>query len=407
MTRNVFGVMLLLTIDLQGIEYTFQKIADTSAGSPFRGFKLGVIINDGGTVGFVGVTQFTGNEATAQGVYTSSGGELKKIADTTGSFNDLAIGGINRTGAVAFLARDRNFSYGIFSGDGGPLNTIVLHSDATPLAPTSLPPDIGPDGAVAFVANGRVFVQRGAERRVVFDNRTGPRAGTAPSAVQWNSRGDLSFLLTHSGFERGGVFYERGGIITTIADDSGTVNFTENGLASINDNGIAAFRGWTKALPRQQGVFTVSEGGRAITVQASPLGSLVVAGGMVGINNQGVVAYSLARIGDEVPAIVTGPDLPKDKVIRVGDDLFGSKVSDLMTANFVGGRFLNNLGQIAFIYRLQTGVLGIAVATPVSPGTIDGRPVLPAGSIVNAAALTSPLNSRLLTPPCCPLPWTE
>ncbi len=379
---------LALTVGLLSADYTFTNIADTAAGSPFRGFKLGVAINDEGTVAFVAVTRFVGDSPTDQTVYTKSSGELKKIVDSSGSLKDFAIGGVNRMGVVALLASDSSYSHGIYAGDGGPLSTIALNSDTTRLGPLSRPPDIGPDGAVAFIANDRVLVQRGADRRIVFDNRTGPRAGAAPSAVQWNSRGDLSFLLTHLDLTRGGVFYDRNGVMTTVADDSGTVSFAFPYLISINDEGTIAFRAWTKTQPVNQGVFTANGGGRVVPVQANPLAGNIIAGESIGINNDGVVAYSLPLVGGQVPAIVTGPDSPKDNVIRVGDDLFGSKVVGLGTANPIAGRFLNNRGQIVFIYRLQSGVLGIAVATPVPPVASAGRPVLPAGAVVNAASLS-------------------
>ncbi|MDQ3439629.1 MAG: hypothetical protein M3478_04705 [Planctomycetota bacterium] len=51
-----------------------------------------------------------------------------------------------------------------------------------------------------------------------------------------------------------------------------------------------------------------------------------------------------------------------EKVIGIGDPLFGSTV----TSVFMKTDALNDTGEIALIYRLATGVRGVAIATPVS-----------------------------------------
>ena len=69
--------------------------------------------------------------------------------------------------------------------------------------------------------------------------------------------------------------------------------------------------------------------------------------------------------------IFTGPDPLKDKVIVVGDTLFGSTFGGLS----LSVESLNNTGQIAFWYFLVDGRTGIARADPLvtpvpEPGTL-------------------------------------
>jgi hypothetical protein len=69
-------------------------------------------------------------------------------------------------------------------------------------------------------------------------------------------------------------------------------------------------------------------------------------------------------------AVLAGTAPVVDKVIAVGDSLFGSTVIGLGEP---GNNGLNNNGQIVFTYSLDNGVEGVAIATPVN----GSGPVLP------------------------------
>ena len=78
---------------------------------------------------------------------------------------------------------------------------------------------------------------------------------------------------------------------------------------------------------------------------------------------------ALLDAGDDERGIFTGADPLADKVIRVGDPLFGSTISELFSLN----ESLNDSGQIAFFYSLSDGRFGIARADPLvipEPGTL-------------------------------------
>jgi hypothetical protein len=82
--------------------------------------------------------------------------------------------------------------------------------------------------------------------------------------------------------------------------------------------------------------------------------------GSFDINNTGGIAF------EDATGIYTGPNAVNDHVISLGDSLFGATATRLV----FGTDGLNDLGQIAFYYELNTGVHGIAIATPVpEPGS--------------------------------------
>ncbi len=73
----------------------------------------------------------------------------------------------------------------------------------------------------------------------------------------------------------------------------------------------------------------------------------------------------LAQLDAGGDGIFTGPDAVLDKVIEEGDPLSSSTVTDLAFH-----RGLNDLGEIAFKYTLDNGVVGIAIAQIPEPTTI-------------------------------------
>ena len=78
------------------------------------------------------------------------------------------------------------------------------------------------------------------------------------------------------------------------------------------------------------------------------------------INDTGTIAF-LGLLDAGGGGVFTGPNPATDKMLVVGDTLFGSTITDL------GLSFgaINNSGQISFVYTLANGVTGVAVATPV------------------------------------------
>jgi hypothetical protein len=77
------------------------------------------------------------------------------------------------------------------------------------------------------------------------------------------------------------------------------------------------------------------------------------------LNDNGDVAF-FAMLDDSSKGIYTGADPVADKVLHVGDALFGATLIDLVFDDS-----FNDVGQLAFVYVLDNGQSGVAVATPV------------------------------------------
>jgi hypothetical protein len=348
------AIVLLLSLARRGsaepITYTFMAIADNIRRPGFSQTIDAPALNDLGTVAFtidvagpVGGGIFTGNggplttivttvplfpsghpslndagtvafrDAAGQGVFAGSGGPITTIADTSGPFRPAGFGGfpsINKAGTVTFFASPKAGGSGIFAGSGGPIVTIA---DTT----------------------GR------------FSSFFG-----APSTI--NDAGTVAFLAAlRSGGS--GVFTGSGGSITTIADTSGPYSGFFGGTASINNAGMVVF---LAALSTgQQGIFA-GDGTKTTTI-ADTTGPFSGFGADPSINNLGMIAFDgFLRTGGE--GIFTGPDPASDKVIAIGDSLFGSNV----TALLFGPEGLNDAGEVAFLAELGDGRIAIARADP-------------------------------------------
>jgi hypothetical protein len=153
----------------------------------------------------------------AQVIIAGDGGRAIRIADTSGLFQLLDVDPrVNASGQVAFYARRRDFSEGIFVGKGGAVRMI---------ADTSGP-----------------FV-------------------TFNDSPAINDRGDVLFEASvndSSGSLINGLFLSRRGEIRTVVDSTGA--FSDFGLApGLNAWGEVAFQGTTNppaGMPALAGIFT-------------------------------------------------------------------------------------------------------------------------------------------------------
>ena len=89
------------------------------------------------------------------------------------------------------------------------------------------------------------------------------------------------------------------------------------------------------------------------------------------MNNLGKPVF-LAGLDNGAFGIFTGPDPVADKVIQLGETLFGSTATSFTlvpVGENYGNTDINDAGQVAFHYQLANGRQGIAVATPTpEPG---------------------------------------
>ncbi len=222
---------------------------------------------------------------------------------------------INDLGAVAFTADLSAGGRAALVGDGGPLTT--LYDTAQHFFDIVATSGLNNSGRVHLLAN--------------------PTAGVT------------------------GIYTGDGGPLTTIADTSDA--FSDIRPASMNQAGLMAFRG------------TLRAGGQAILLgDGGPLTIYALAGGVyanfgtavggLAHNNAGTVAFEASlRAGGR--GIFTGADPVADKVLAVGDALFGSTVTGLDNAFFNSS--LNDRGQLAFRATLwRTAGWSSPVPTPMA-----------------------------------------
>ena len=320
-------------------------IADTRGA--FSSFNGGPALNDKGTIAFSASL-----DAGGSGIFTSSGGSLTTIANTSGYFANAKFNStpaINNQGTVAFTT-SLNALYGIgdslFTSSGGSLTTIGISTNVYTLYSS---PDINDEGTVAFtfgegLRSENVFTSSDGSLTQISSNFNYITAGP-----DINNQGTVAF----AGAGPGGILTSSGGQVTSIVDVSNNpFNTFPNGLV-INDEGTVAFGAELKT--GELGIFTSSGGVfTSIADTSDPFSEFVD----LAINNQGTVAF-LAGLDEGGYGIFTGSDPIADKVIATGDSLLGSTVTSLESFG------LNNSGEIAFSATLADGTQGIFRTEPV------------------------------------------
>ena len=378
MIRGALVLLLTLTASLSAQRYEFASIAESSSDGFFI-FGSGVAINNNGRVAFA--AQARGG---SPGLYTGDGGPITTIVPPN-TRTIGAVSSINEAGVVAFTADDlpRGVVVGVYNGDGGPIQAILETTEdeevlgVDPLTVVS----INNSGETAFggIADSGAAIFISGEQGIRPVAFTLEEASRSPLfGVAMNESGQVAFArLFPASF-----LTARDGVIEVLSDeDAGTVFVPLTARPAINDHGAVAFAD----LRRTGSVLVVVTDGQERSIADERAGYNEFQA--VSINNQGTVAFS-ASTSRFTFGIYTGSDPEATKVIETGDTLFGGRVTSVELARVIT-EFLNDEGQIAFKYRIfhpQRGdVEGIAVATPAGL-----PPVLSENSIINAASFTLP-----------------
>jgi hypothetical protein len=335
--------------------YNFISIADTTQFP--AGFNE-ISLNNRGQVAFAARTadgRF--------GVFVGDGGPITTIVDDSGEFDSFRSPSINDSGLVAFYADYDGPGEGIFTSDGGPVTRI---SDSVVGLPQVLHrfPVINASGSVAFRGlygqfhpsglNFSIHTGTGGPLTLIADS-SGPLLTTGAVPLHMNDYGTVAFSAASDGGRPAGVTGD-GGPLTII--DALAAGFNGFSQPSINNHGTLAFI--SQRVGGAFGVFTI-DGGPAVTI-ADTTGPFANFGRDSIINDDGQVAFR-ASLDAGGQGTFTGPDPVADKVIRTGDALFGSTVTDVNVPLGADALFdLNDRGDVAFVYELANGVRGIAVA---------------------------------------------
>jgi hypothetical protein len=289
----------------------------------FSLFTDDVVINPAGVVGFRAILT-TGRRAA--GIFTSDGLDFRTIVNSTDqglSGPSMGAPSINASGTVAFQAsRSGLASTIIFSGDGGPLTTVIdaLNSN--------------------FKSFGAVAINRAGQ--IVFEGTQKDRTAGI-------------FVITpkSDGKEKDGGTAPGSPTLVDIIDTN-NLDFFDFGDPVINDAGVVADSGG--GGPR---VEIFSADAKGITARTDPASPIFAEFEHPSINNRGAVAFSTFETngGQGIFVELTGGASPV-AVLQTGDALFGSRV----TAVSVGRFAFNDHFRLVFEYELEDGRSGIAIA---------------------------------------------
>jgi len=401
---------------------TPQKSTAPFIGGSFTAFS-DLLLNESGTVAFIGNNGILVNSLAASGIYTGSGGALTTIAATgqdagLGVNENVTILGslsLSDTGKVGFVAissagaADTTTPSGFFLGSGGGTPTSL---SATPIAKTTQTapglggaftsletPALNAVGASTFWGtngtNSGIYASFGSSLITIATTlQAAPGIGGTFSSLvvpTINDKGSVVFIGRNDleislGIKRAGIFSGSGGAISQIATNYNPTNdpfFNAPGFIGknfvtflepgISNSGVVAFKGqvdgggsgvyrWVpSAVPSLQAVATTLTTAPTIGGNFSKFDRLTM-------NDVGTVAFlGTSTNGTTIKGIYLGDGQELITAAHTGQIAAGSTIK-LLT--FVGGADrggngqLNNNGQIAYRATLFNGTTSIHLFTP-------------------------------------------
>ena len=332
--------------------YSFTKIADSS-DAQFSSLPLPAVFNSLPSIDSQGSVAFF---ETRNDLLLAGDGKKLKVLYQAGDGFFTGFGGhpsINSAGTVAFLA-NTVLGGGVFSGKGSePTSITGIGFPNTGFGNVK----INEAGVVAFRASSAgIFVGSGGNATPIVDSN-GPLKINSLDDPSINNAGLVVF---HGEFLTGGfgIFTGNGSTLTPVADSTGPLDFDGNfgRSPSINNQGTVAFL--AKLDAGEMGVFKAINGAIVPIVDSTGPFSVFEDQGP-SINNRGTVAFR-GFLDDGGEGIFVGPDPSKDKVIAIGDTLFGKRVRFIGFGNAA----FNDRCQVAFFATTDNNTFGIYRADP-------------------------------------------
>lgn len=360
---------LLLTASLFGqVPYTFRKVIDNAPGSAlsrFSPFMDGyATMNDKGAVAFSGATS-SGNVAA---FYVSPEGTLSQL------------------GGTFALVQSLNNSGTVLVGEGRELRTWSAGTTRTVYTAGSGeifsgPASINDQGTVAWATQSRILMrtENGAVQEVVSDADV-PRRNVFNAAflagASINNSEEIAFSTGGAATCTDCIYKKKlGGQLIRISGErspSGGSTTRTSGIPAILDSGEVVYHKDREYTADPDYGFYLGDGSNHRTLIDMTNSRLSPNDFIVSTNEKKEVAFMALGTRAEVPdrGIYVGPDFVMDRVIAIGDTLFGQTVVALEIGGIRAGRRINNKGEIMFVYGLSNGVAGLAIATPTTDPVI-------------------------------------
>ncbi len=354
--------------DAAAASYTFINVADTTTAVPggrFTSFSLPAL--SGSTAAFFGEYSFE-----RWGIFTGAGGPLTTIVKTgdpapNGTFTLVYSPAVSGD-RVAFSGSYSGGS-GIFSSADGALTTIAKSGDPAPSGTFqyfSADPALSGDRA-AFQGNyaggSGIFTGTGGALTTIVKTGDAAPSGTFTFVHSPALSGDtVAFQGNYSSGSSSstGIFTGTGGALTTIVktgDPAPNGTFTSVSSPAVSGD-RAAFQG---NYAGGNGIFT-SAGGALTTIAKS--GDPAPSGTFTGFGDLALSGGTAAFKGfySGGSGLFTGSGGALTTVIKTGDSLFGSVLLDY--SRNIDHRSLDpdGSGNLAFLYALADGRQGIAIA---------------------------------------------
>jgi len=365
MRKRVIGILAVASMffgcDCAQAQYSYSLIATTGGTSSLSAI-FAPSLDFSGTASFGAVLTSGGS-----GIFSGNGGNVSTIAQTGPFFSSFnfppgpIVSTISPTSTASTFFAGRTAAagggVGIFASNGGTPLTIASTGGSSPFVNFGIAPDVNSGNIVAFAGNvaggGQgIFLGDGAAVQTIAS--TGPIFSSFNGAVALNNFNNVSFAASGTG---GGSGIFRGTTSSTISIAATGPVFTGfAGPTAINDAGQVAF-----VANRAAGGTGVFRGdGVNIDIAALSGTSYSSFGAFTSIAPNGGVVFA-ANLVTGGQGIFTGSDPVANHVIRTGDTLNGSTVTNVALAN----RAINGAGQIAFQVTLADGRQAVFVATPV------------------------------------------
>ncbi|HZW10513.1 MAG TPA: choice-of-anchor tandem repeat NxxGxxAF-containing protein [Phycisphaerales bacterium] len=366
-------------------EYSFTKVAD-SALDDFDPFSTGApSLSD---TGYVAFGTLSADQSSSR--VLRSGADLARplvvigddqVNNEIGSFFNTV--SVNNAGQVSMWATISGPVFErILRGNGGPLELIAEASDNEMFNFMSVITSISDSGTVAWQGELNragfpqgLFTGNGGPVDTIFSTDSSDFTSSFAGPMI-NNAGQIAFRASTTTSDGDAIFrYDGGSSFVTIVDSSGPFSSFFDDEPAINDLGDVAVIAFSDDFSTSY--VLVGNGVGAAVAVADTSGALESINN-AGINDQGQVAFSATFDDFFTQGIFTGPDLVADRVIGTGDELDGSVVTGV--AMFREG--LNDSGQIAFLAFLDDGRAVVGVATPDcaadfnGDGVVDTRDVL-------------------------------
>ncbi|MGJ3252499.1 MAG: choice-of-anchor tandem repeat NxxGxxAF-containing protein [Elainellaceae cyanobacterium] len=347
---------IVLSLGNSAKAFTFVEIANTNTSGFTSIDSITYSINDSGSVAF------SADIGGQSGIFSGNGGIIDTIVDPSEGFVDFTFVDINTAGTTVFTADGNN---AIFTAEGGVISSVIDIPSSLGLLgftaggfPPFLEPRINESGTIAFTArnaggNSGIFITDGGVFTTIAEPPNFDTFRFSP-----NNNGEVGFFATSPLAPDGdAVFIGDGtGLPTPLADPLG---FGTVEGPSLNDAGTVVFDALfiDMGMPLQ-GIFTQSKGGdpQLLVDTSSNFSNF----DRQAINNLENIVFD-ASLDLGPGGIFAGPDPVSDRVIRLGDMLFGSTITSTSFTHQTG---LNNQGQFAFTAQFDDGSIGIFRADP-------------------------------------------